>query len=192
MMQTAPRSFLLALTCLVFMVTSSIAFAKKIELSGGLFSFESKNTRANTSASLSGVGSYHIAFKYGLLDQYELDAGYSLIATKGLGGDLSFGFDLGANYFPTSLSDDYRFENSTAKAKLEYHWRPYVGIGFHQRNFQSTSTQYAGWGLKVGAEKSWTPDFQWIGSIRYGLLSGPNQSTATQIELLIGGVFNFW
>lgn len=192
MIKTERLNYFLLLSFWIIVFSSSVALAKKIELSGGLFNFNSTNSRSGTTASLSGFGAYHFGYKYALLQQYELDVGYSLIASKGFGGDLAFGFDVGANYFPTSLAEDYRFENSQVKASIDYHWRPFVGVAFHQRNFQSTSSQYAGWGLKFGMERSWTSNLQWIGSIRYGVLNGPNQSSATQLELLIGGIFNFW
>jgi hypothetical protein len=175
---------------LVTLILSSLPFsahAGKVEFSAGAYSFTANNKTNRTTKTLSGVGSYRLAYHMPVRDRFEFDLGYSLLATQTIGGDLAFGFDLGINYFPFSPLGEIRAESGTTHALFQPLWRPFVGISFNQRNFQSTSSQYAGGGAKVGTEYQWNSNFSVSGALRYIGLNGPNSSTATQIDLL-GGV----
>jgi hypothetical protein len=167
------------------------AAAGKVDLSFGGYQFNASNKRNNTSSSLSGLGSYRLGYRYEFFDNLELDLGYSLLATKTLSGDLSFGVDLGMTYFPFTTAGDIRVNTAEVSGLYQSLWRPFVGVAFHQRNFQSTSSQYAGPGVKLGTEYQWRESVSFEAMLRYISLGGPNQSAAVQIEGLFGIVYQF-
>jgi len=169
----------------------NFSHARKLEFSAGFFSFSAANERNGTSKSISGLGAYRVAYLHPFWNHYELDVGYSLLATKTIGGDLSFGFDIGVNYFFMSTVGDVAAKSERVVLLLQDQWRPFLGVSFNQRNFQSTSAQYAGMGLKVGTEYQLTEDVSVSSTVRYILLGGPDQSEANQIEMLFGAVVEF-
>jgi hypothetical protein len=167
------------------------AKAGKLVLSGGAYSFSAENASTRVSATLSGLGSYQIAYRHAIAQNFELDFGFSLLATNTFGGDLSFGIDVGANYFFMTSSGVIASDSSEGNIVLIHRWRPFVGASFHQRNFQSTASQYAGFGLKGGTEYQYDERFALHGTIRYLSLAGPNQAGASQIDILTGLVIQF-
>lgn len=172
-------------------LTPSVSKARKLEFSTGFFNFSAENSRNSTSKAITGAGAYRVAYLHSFWDRYELDIGYSLLASKVIGGDLSFGFDIGVNYFFMSNAGRITAEGGGITLVMQDQWRPFVGISFNQRNFQSTSAQYAGGGLKVGTEYQLTDDLSLSTTARYLSLGGPNQSVASQIEVLIGALVQF-
>lgn len=169
----------------------SVAGAHKLDIQGGAYQFSATNNRNSTSKSISGFGSYRFAYRHTLRNQIEVEAGYSLLATDGVGGDLSFGVDIGINYFPLTSSGDVHEQTINTIAVFRSLWRPFVGASFHQRNFQSTASQYAGPGAKIGVEYQITDSLSCSSVVRYLLLGGPNRSEATQIDILGGITFQF-
>lgn len=187
-------SILPCLAILASMVIGSFvetANAGKLVLSGGAYSFTAENASNKVSATLSGLGSYQIAYRHGINQNVELDFGFSLLATDTFGGDLSFGFDVGANYFFLTSSGAIDLDSAAGKVVLNHRWRPFVGVSFNQRNFQSTSSQYAGFGVKGGSEFQYDERFAFHGTLRYLSLSGPNQAGATQLDILGGIIIQF-
>lgn len=167
------------------------AEASKFVLSGGAYSFSAENASNRVSATLSGLGSYQVAYRQPAFEKFELDFGFSLLATDIVGGDLSFGIDIGANYYFMTGASEIKSESDLGVVVLNDRWRPFAGVSFNQRNFQSTSSQYAGFGIKGGTEYQLNDDFALHGTIRYLLLGGPNKSSATQIDFLSGIVVQF-
>lgn len=170
---------------------ATVAMAGKLVVSAGAYNFSVENQSNRVSASISGVGSYQISYRHLMNQNIELDFGFSLLATETFSGDLAFGVDIGVNYFPFTNAGHISAESGVAHMYLNNRWRPFVGGSFNQRNFQSTSSQYAGFGLKGGTEYQVVDDLCVHTTLRYLFLGGPNQASANQIDLLGGLVFQF-
>lgn len=185
------------LKALIFILNFSLAaapvaaYAGKLDFLFGAYSFQSANKRNSTSRVLSGLGSYHFGYRHIVSPKWELAAGYSLLATKTITGDLSFGFDLGVNYFFLTTAGPIEAKSGSASATYQQLWRPFVGVSFHQRNFQSTSSQYAGAGVRLGLERPLSDNLSGLASVRYMSLGGPNQSSASQVDVLVGIMCSF-
>ncbi len=167
------------------------SWGKKLDIVLGGFQIKATNDRNNTSNSISGFGSYHLGYRQSLIWGLEADIGYSVVATQVIVGDLSYGLDIGLNYFPLTPTASIEEQNAGSSAIFNNKWRPFIGGSFHQRNFQSTSAQYAGPGIRLGTEYHIKDSYFATGMFRYLLLGGPNQSTATQIEMLFGIMYQF-
>lgn len=187
------RRFVIAL--LLAQTASSVLFstthAGKLVVSGGAYSFSAQSQASRASAAISGLGSYQLAYRQVMGPRVELDLGFSLIATETFGGDLAFGLDVGANYYPVSNAEPLFADIGTTTVVLSDRWRPFFGLGFHQRNFQSISSQYAGFGVKGGTEFQFDQALVFHGTLRVLSLGGPNNSSAMSVDVLGGMVFQF-
>ncbi|WP_374001491.1 hypothetical protein [Bdellovibrio bacteriovorus] len=156
----------------------------KLDLMFGGFTINASTD--NGSGSMSGIGSYLVAYRYPLSSSLELGLGYSLNATETFGGDLGYGPDLGLSYFPVTTTQTTEFRNADTSVRISPLWRPYFSLSFHQRQFQSTQSSYGGFGLAVGGEYQWRPDLSLKAEVRALGLSGPSNSKATEFDGFVG------
>ncbi|MBK7842410.1 MAG: outer membrane beta-barrel protein [Bdellovibrionales bacterium] len=177
--------------CLVsaLAVSTQKARATKIDVMTGWYSITAET--ATASSEISNFGLYRINYMISLLPKLELIVGYSLMMSDILGGDLGFGIDGSFVYYPISTSWRILAAVDNAKMSVDGIWRPYLGMGFSQRQFQSVQSTYAGFSFNVGVERSLARAFDIKGEIRYLLLQGTRDSTATELSAVGGVVFSF-
>ncbi len=156
----------------------------KLDLMFGGFTINAETESG--SGSLSGLGSYMVAYRYSLSSSLELGLGYSLNATETFGGDLGYGPDLGLSYFPVTPTQSTEFRDANTSVKLSPLWRPYFSFSFHQRQYQSTQTSYGGFGIAGGTEYQWRPHLSLKAEVRTLSLTGPSNSKATEIDAFVG------
>jgi len=179
---------LLSLTGLMLLTTPT-AQAGKIDAMVGFYSF--KATVQNKSANFSGLGAYEFSYLAPFKNHFELVIGYSLIMTDIVGGDLSYGPKIGVNYFPFNFSKNETISLPNKTIEIQDFYKPYVGLNFGQKQFQSAKTSFAGFGFSLGMEKYINPDYTVKGEIKMNNYSGPSGSTAKEMNLLVGMLFNF-
>jgi opacity protein-like surface antigen len=160
----------------------------KLELSSGGYALSA--TTAKRSGSLAGLGIYRIGYSYGFGNQFEFQLGYTLFMSDIITGDLGFGPDLGVLYYPVTDTGIRNIVTENVQLSVEDVVRPFVSLGFHQRQFQSVESSYAGFSVGAGAEYGWSQDFSLKGQVRYLLLNGPSNATANQLDLLFGITFS--
>ncbi|MCB0363488.1 MAG: hypothetical protein KDD35_12235 [Bdellovibrionales bacterium] len=165
------------------------ALATKIDVMPGWFSISAKT--ATASNEISNFGIYRINYMISLMPKLDLAVGYSLIMSNTVGGDLGFGLDGALLYYPISTSGRIIASSENAKISIDGIWRPYVGVGFGQRQFQSVQSSYAGFSANLGIERSMARDFDLKGEIRVLFLQGARESTATEISAVSGFIFFF-
>lgn len=165
------------------------ARASKFDLMMGMFSLDATSSSGDTS--VSSLGAYRAAFSHSLLDNVDVMIGYTLNMTNTVGGDLAYGMDLGFNYFPLTFTEPKSFEKDGVRIRRDELWRPYVGMSFNQRQFQSVRNNYAGFGVNVGTEYSLNKKFSFKSEFRYISLGGSGDSEATEMNVLAGISLNF-
>lgn len=175
--------FLLA-TC--FCLTSQADF--KVDTLFGYYTLEAKTN--NGSGNVSALGIYNFNVRKSLMPQFDFGIGYTLQMSKSFYGDVSYGPDLGFFYFPVSNATPIIAKNDSAQVQVAETFRPYVGINFHQRNYQSAKSSYAGFSMIAGCEFDLGYPFYINSQLRYLNLNGPENSTAKDTNLLIG--LTFW
>ncbi len=168
----------------VIILFSFSAHASKFDLLMGMFSLSASGSTGDTS--VSSLGSYRVAYGHSVFDKFDLTLGYTLNMTNTIGGDLAYGLDVGVNYFPLTFSSPQEFESNGVAVKVDELWRPFVGLSFNQRQFQSVRNSYAGFGLGVGTEYSISKRYSLKSEFRYISLSGSSESEATEINMLFG------
>jgi hypothetical protein len=176
------RSLLLAFFC-----SSAWAEGGKIGFSTGFFAISAKAN--GKSDSISNPSAFRGSYAKSVLRKYELSVGYTFLLSDFSGSDLGYGIDIGANYFPLTLSSDQNFKNSEASIRSYSNYSPYIGLGFYQRNFQSIKNSYAGFGATLGCEKYYSAEINFKAEARYISMSGSGESEATEVNLLIGIIY---
>jgi hypothetical protein len=163
---------------------ASEARADKIEVVAGFFSIAAQTSAG--SGSVSGPGAYQLGYFHPLTDHLDLGVGYTLIMSSGIGGDLGFGPDLGVFYYPLSMTSAQKLAAENVTFEVAEQWRPYAGLEFQQRNFEATKSSYAGFGPAFGVVKAFRHMFDLKGEVRFSQLQGPDNATATEMDILCG------
>ncbi|MBK7891041.1 MAG: outer membrane beta-barrel protein [Bdellovibrionales bacterium] len=149
-------AFVVLLVAIVFGGESASA-GNKLEVATGFYSLTAKTSKRSGSASNFGV--YRAAYGFGFGPQVDIQIGYTLFMSDIIGGDLGFGPDLGLQYFPMTDSGARRFVTDKVSINVNDVLRPFVSAGFHQRQFQSVDSSYAGFSFGGGAEMAWSEDY---------------------------------
>lgn len=176
-----------ALAFTVFCMPS--AHAAKFDAMFGFYSF--KADVAGKSTSLSGLGVYEVSYLASFKNHFEFVIGYSFTMTSIVGGDYAYGPKLGINYFPWSFSGDEKISLPNKTIEIKDFYKPYVGLSFNQRQFQSAKSSFAGFGISGGVEKYINENYTIKTEIRMNSYSGPSGATATEMNALVGVLFNF-
>ncbi|MCB0357219.1 MAG: hypothetical protein KDD40_09435 [Bdellovibrionales bacterium] len=168
---------------------SSTVWAGKIDLLTGPFALQAKvNDREGN---VSALGSYKFSYFMDVTPNIQMGAGYTVMMSNTVGGDLAYGIDVSINYFPFTPSSQVISNAHNSLLKINPLWRPFIGGSFHQRQAQSTNSSYAGFGVTVGTERALDYFFDLKAMVRYVLLSGPNSATATETTFFIGASMPF-
>lgn len=170
----------------------SISFQSRADFKlDTLFGYYSLNAETNTgSGKLAALGVYNFYVRKSFVPQFDFGIGYTLQMSKSFYGDVSYGPDLGFYYFPISNATPLFANYSTTRFQLNEAYKPYVGFNFHQRNYQSAKSSYAGFSLVAGCEFDIGLTFSLNSQIRYLNLNGPQDSKIQDFNLL--GGLTFW
>jgi hypothetical protein len=181
----------LALSLLFFFSLSALADNKvgRVDLSWGFFSLNGKAAKESTS--VSGPTAFVFSYHKPLLPHWEFNGGYSLLLADLSGSDMGYGFNLGVNYLLFQDWAENTEKMNAFKISEIKTWIPFVGLGFYQRSFESIKNSFAGFGVNGGTEKVMSKTMNLKVEVRYINLSGSSQTTATEMDLLLGLVFKF-
>jgi hypothetical protein len=160
----------------------------RIDLSYGYFSINAKTKDA--SASISSPTAANIAYLYSLTEKISLNLGYSILLADIAASDKGYGVNVGFNYYPTSSSRNEKLSNQTIDVERFELWKPFLGLGFYQRDFQSIKDSYAGFGLGLGMEKYHNKVMSFKAELRTISLSGSSEASALEIDAFLGVIFN--
>jgi len=180
---------------IIFLSFDAFALGR-IDFSYGFYSINSTagessttTTDAKTSASVSGPYLFNLAYLVPVTDKVQLNLGYSVLLADISGTDKGFGVNVGFNYFFTSSAKNENFKNDSIYVERFELWKPYAGLGFYQRDFQSIKNSFAGFGVNGGVERYYTKDMSLKAELRYLSLSGTNSTIATEINAMLGIIF---
>ena len=183
-------------TALVFLATlafSERTYAHKLNFDLGFFSINATpptNSGLN-SISLSGPGVYAVSGSFEIFPSIEIGAGYSLFFSKGFTGDLGFGPDLTLHYFPLTRAAGFQASTGGTQYTEIEKLRPYVQVGFHQRQFQSAQSAFSGFGIGAGTEYQWDPKLSFRAGVRMMNLLGPSEAKFNYLDVTAGVQMHF-
>lgn len=167
---------------------SSVAWANKLNFDGGFFSINAtppKNLNLDP-ISLSGFGNYSLSGAITVLPSVEIGAGYSVFFTKVLSGDMGFGPDFQANWYPFSYVGPWESKGPRVSYLEIDRYRPFLDLSFHQRQFQSAQSAFSGFGAGGGLERQWSEKISLRATFRMMNLLGPEGATFKATEVMFG------
>lgn len=171
-------------------LASSLSFADfKFDALIGYYNLKSETN--SSTGSLSALGVYAFQVRKTLIKNFEFGIGYTLQTSDTFSGDISYGPDLGAYFYPVSNSSTITAHSETTSFKLQEKYRPYLGINFHQRNYQSAKSSYAGFSFIGGCELDIGYSFLLNTQIRFLNLQGPQSSKVQEFNIMSGLTFSF-
>ncbi len=170
-------------------LTSFNAFAAKYDFMLGAYSYSAKVSGKSTS--LSGLGAYEAAYLIPFKDYFELNLGYSFTMTSIIGGDYSYGPKIGFNYFPWNFSSNEKVLIDNKSIEIHDFYKPYIGLAFNQRQFQSAKASFAGFGVSIGFEKYLNSKYTLKSEIKMNSYSGASEARATETNILVGLVMGY-
>ncbi len=175
------------LLLLLFLGSTTYAAGGKVVASYGYFAIDAKT--ADTSSSISNPSAFHLGYLQPKWNNWEFKIGYSVLLADFSGSDMGYGVDAGINYYPVSDAGDEKFTSGPVTVYRYQIWRPFVGMSFNQRSFQSIRNSYAGFGFSAGTERYFNEDINFRAEARYVSLTGSSESEATETSLWLGIVF---
>lgn len=174
--------------CLTTCLFSSIAQGIQVDTSGGYY-----NLKASTSSgevSLQDIGLFKANVHFGLKENISFRPGYSLYVLKGKEIDYGYGFDFSFLYYPLTTISSFQINNSSVRWVHREVFRPYVGIAFHQRQYQTIQSNYAGLGLLSGLyyrpEIIQSEEIYLVSELSIIWLEGPLDSSLNETQLTFG------
>jgi len=156
----------------------------KLDVSMGYYSLSAKANDKKTN--VQNLGVYQLNYRKDITRKLEISIGYSLIATQIYTGDFGFGPDIGMTYFPFTSANTIEATNNHIELTSFELYKPYLITAFHQRQYQSIQSNYAGFSFGIGNEFYWK-NFYYINTqLRYLPLGGPDKATSDEIDLIFG------
>lgn len=180
-------SILLVLS-LLFIGTSAHSKAK-LDILGGYFSLQAKTK--DKSGNVNNIGAYQVNFRYAVTHYLEMAVGYSLVASKTFTGDFGFGPDIGLVYFPFTSANPIDASSENVHFRSYELYKPFLSGTFHQRQYQSIQSSYAGFGFGGGTEIYWKNNMSFNVGFRYLPLAGPDSAISNEVDALFGVTFAF-
>lgn len=156
----------------------------QVSISLGGYSISGKN--GNRTTEVSGLGAYRLGLSHNFTTDFQLKIGYNVTFESIISGDSIYGLDIGASWLFWGPQLFESFKSDGVLVKITREWSPYLGFQFNQRQFQSNKSNYSGFGAHIGAHFPIQSNLSWHSEVRYNLLTGPNNATATDSSILLG------
>lgn len=170
-----------------------MAHATKLNFDLGFFSINATppaNSGLNN-ISLAAPGVYSLSGSFEVQPSIEVSVGYSILFSKTFTGDMGFGPDVMLNYFPFTRASGFQAGTETAQYSEIEKLRPYVMVGFHQRQFQSAQSAFSGFGFGAGSEYQWDEKLSLRVSVRMMNLLGPSEAKFNYFDANVGVQMHF-
>jgi len=164
------------------------------DFSAGYYNINAKTSSGE--ANIANPGVMKVSYHLNITPSIDFRPGYSLYVMKTKdSSDIGYGLDLTLIWYFLSQQPYAYIQNDNLQWKFKESFRPYVGLGFNQRQYQSIQSSYAGIGLTAGAEfsvDSLLPYSMYLFSeMQYLSLSGPLSSMIKEFQMLFGSGYHF-
>ena len=159
----------------------------RLDFSYGYFSISSKSGDKTTN--ISSPTAANLAYLLAFGEKAQLNIGYSVLFADMAGSDKGYGVNVGMNYFPFNSSKNEKLKDEHFDVERFELWKPFVGLGFYQREFQSIKNSYAGFGSNLGIERYYDKLMSFKAELRYIALAGASEAKATELNAFLGIIF---
>lgn len=158
--------------------------SNRFETGVGYFSLVAHNSAGDKT--IANLGLYQFAFRLPVFQHTEFTAGYSLYVLGAKKLDLGFGPDLGARFYPLTRPGPTSVNGENVRIDTVETYRPYVALTFHQRQYQSVQSSFAGMSLGLGIDWSATERLTITTAAKIMALKGPLESRIREQSIVVG------
>lgn len=178
---------LFSLGSLFTILSVSPCFAHKLNVDFGYYSLKAESpTVSSTSVTVNSLGTYSLSGNIPPTGPWELGLGYTVFFSKIFKGDMGFGPDFSLYYFPINSGSGIEYVDRNISYYEMEQIRPFVGLSFNQRQFQSIQSSYSGFGVSAGVEYQLLRQTAVRGQIKSQSLQGPSNTVMKWLEIVVG------
>jgi len=166
--------------------SSNIAIANSFGSTVGYYSIAA--TTSTGTQTLQNFGVYRFIYDIEVADHFAFRPAYSLYSiSTATGLEFGYGTDIELSYMPFSQNGPQNFQNSNVSWRTYEIFRPYVSVSFHQRQYQSIQSNYAGLGFQAGSSYQYNQSINFIAYAASIFLNGPLSSRINEFQFA-GGI----
>jgi len=151
----------------------------------GYYSLEA--TTSSGKAKLNNIGIYKLSYEMYVSRSISFRPGYSLYALGTSYSDLGYGIDIESMYYPLTNPRTERYQEGGVQWTYRGFWHPYAVISFHQRQYQSIQSTYAGLGFGLGMVLNLFQGVNAHAEAKGLGLKGPSGSRLGEVQF-VGGI----
>lgn len=180
-----PKLMKLTLFAFLIFVQATPSIAGAFNADAGYYSLEARTS--NGTAKLENIGVYRLAYEMNVSNHISFRPGYTLYALGTSYSDLGYGLDIEGVFYPLTNTRTERFHEGGVNWEYRGFWHPYTILSFHQRQYQSIQSTYAGLGIGFGVALSIFQNMNAHVEAKGLGLKGPSGSRVGEVQIL-GGI----
>jgi hypothetical protein len=146
---------------------------------------------AETSAgkqTLQNFGVYRFIYDIDVAQHFSFRPSYSLYTISGTDGlEFGYGTDIEFSYLPFTRNGVMSHQSPSVSWQTYEILQPYVSLSFHQRQYQSIQSNYAGLGFQAGSTYQLSRSIRLMAYVASIYLNGPLSSKVNEFQMA-GGI----
>lgn len=137
---------------------------------------------------LQNFGVYRFIYDIDVAQHFSFRPSYSLYTISGTDGlEFGYGTDIEFSYLPFTRNGAMSFQSPLVSWQTYEILQPYVSLSFHQRQYQSIQSNYAGLGVQAGSSYQLSRSIRLMAYVASMYLNGPLSSKINEFQLA-GGI----
>ncbi|WP_132323321.1 hypothetical protein [Pseudobacteriovorax antillogorgiicola] len=160
----------------------------RAEIGATLGYFNIKSTTSAGDTNLANLGHFRLVYEIPFMNRFSVKPSYSLYLLGIDSSDIGYGFDLEFNYYPFTFNRPMKLGQNSLNFMSAEKLRPFVGLSFHQRQYQSIQSNYAGIGITFGAQYQYSREFRFVSGLTVISMKGPLDSALSEQQLYFGTI----
>ncbi len=164
----------------------SPAFANSFNSTMGYYSITAETSVGKQT--LQNFGVYRFIYDIDVAQHFSFRPSYSLYTISGSDGlEFGYGTDIEFSYLPLTRNGAMSFQSPSVSWQTYEIFQPYVSLSFHQRQYQSIQSNYAGLGFQAGTTYQLSRSIRLMAYMATIYLNGPLSSRVSEFQLA-GGI----
>jgi len=168
------------------LLASDLILANSFNSTAGYYSITA--TTSNGQQTLQNFGVYRFIYDIDVAQHFSFRPSYSLYTISGSDGlEFGYGTDIEFSYLPFSRNGAMSYQSPSVSWQTYEIFQPYVSLSFHQRQYQSIQSNYAGLGIQAGSSYQLSRSIRLMAYMASIYLNGPLSSRVNEFQLA-GGI----
>jgi hypothetical protein len=166
--------------------SASVALGNSFNSTAGYYSINAETSAGRQT--LQNFGVYRFIYDIDIAQHFSFRPSYSLYTISGTDGlEFGYGTDIEFSYLPLSRNGAMSYQSPSVSWQTYEIFQPYVSLSFHQRQYQSIQSNYAGLGFQAGSTYQLSRSIRLMTYVASIYLNGPLSSRVNEFQLA-GGI----